>query len=89
MTRSKASPAADRVMVRPDGYYWVADDGQQEFGPFPTAAQAVAAANEAVETRVEEAEALQDAEAEIGVAERLDHDMVEVDEQTGDGTERS
>jgi hypothetical protein len=87
--RTKASPATDRVVARPDGYYWVADDGEQEFGPYPTAAQALTAANEAIETTVEEEQALQDAEAEIGVAERQDHDVVEVDEQTARGGERS
>jgi hypothetical protein len=82
---ANAGSFTDRVAARPDGYYWVADDGEQEFGPFPTAAQALAAANEAIESAVEEADALHDAEAEIGVAERLDHDIVEVDEQTGGG----
>ncbi len=82
---ASADSAADRVVARPDGYYWVADDGEQEFGPFPTVAQALAAANEAIESAVEEADALHDAEAEIGVAERLDRDIVEVDEQTGGG----
>ncbi len=41
-----ARPAAaieDRVVARPDGYYWVADDGKQEFGPFATVAEALAA----------------------------------------------
>jgi hypothetical protein len=81
--------ATDRVVARPDGYYWVADDGEQEFGPYPTAAQALAAANEAIEATVEEEQALQDAEAEIGVAERQDRDIVEVDEQVPPASERS
>jgi hypothetical protein len=86
---SKVSATTDRVVARPDGYYWVADDGEQEFGPYPTAAQALAAATEAIETTVEEAQALEDAEAEIGVAERQDHDIVEVDEQQAPAGERS
>jgi hypothetical protein len=88
-TGTQASSATDRVVARPDGFYWVADDGEQEFGPYPTAAQALAAASEAIETTVEEEQALQDAEAEIGVAERQDHDMVEVDEQVPPAGERS
>ena len=87
--RSAAETGSDRVVARPDGYYWVADDGQQEFGPYPTAAQALAAASEAADTAIEEGEALQQAEADIGVAERLDRDIVEVDEQTREGGERS
>lgn len=79
-----ASTAAgtDRVVARPDGYYWVADDGEQEFGPYPTAAEALAAASEAIETAVEEEQALQEVEAEIGVADRQDRDIVETDERT-------
>jgi len=81
--------ATDRVVARPDGYYWLADDGEQEFGPYPTAAQALAAASEAIENTVEEERALLDAEVEIGVAERQDHDIVEVDEQSPPAAERS
>jgi len=87
-TRQGAGTSTDRVVARPDGYYWVADDGEQEFGPYPTAAQALAAANEAIEATVEEEQALLDAEAEIGVAERQDRDIVEVDEQTPPAVER-
>ncbi len=76
----------DRVVARPDGYYWVADDGKQEFGPFATVAEALAAANEAI---AEQAQALHDAEAELGVPERLDQDIVEVDERVGDGEDAS
>jgi len=80
--RSEASVDTDRVVARPDGYYWVADGGRQEFGPFPTAAQAAAAAREAVEATQAEAETLQQAEEDIGVPDRINHDVVEVDEQT-------
>jgi len=87
--RAAAESGTDRVVARPDGYYWLADDGQQQFGPYPTAAQALAAASEAAETAAEDEEALQQVEADIGIAERLDRDIVEVDEQTGEGGERS
>jgi acyl-CoA synthetase (AMP-forming)/AMP-acid ligase II len=85
-----ADPTAgtDRVVARPDGYYWVADDGEQEFGPYETAAQAIAAASESIEVRAEEEQAVLDAEAEIGVAERQDRDIVEVDEQQPPAGER-
>jgi hypothetical protein len=77
-------PGEEGVVARPDGYYWLADGGRQEFGPYPTAAQAAAAAREAIEAVVEDAQRLQQVEAEIGVAERVDHDIVEVDERTDD-----
>jgi hypothetical protein len=74
---------SDRVVARPDGYYWVADGGEQEFGPFPTAAQALAAAEEAADSALRQAQALRDVEAELDVPDRLDRDVVEPDEQTG------
>lgn len=64
---------SSRVVARPDGFYWVADDGQQEFGPFPSALEAVAALREGIETGLEPDETLQQAEEEIGyVQPRLD-----------------
>jgi hypothetical protein len=57
---------SSRVVARPDGFYWVADDGQQEFGPFATAVDAVAALREGIETGLEPDQTLQEAEDEIG-----------------------
>lgn len=57
---------SSRVVARPDGFYWVADDGHQEFGPFPTANDAVIALREGIETGLEPDETLEQAEAEIG-----------------------
>jgi len=66
-----------RVMARPDGFYWVADDGRQEFGPFVTAVQALAALREGIETTSEPGETVAEAAAEIGVAEWVDPDTGE------------
>lgn len=63
-----------RVVARPDGYYWSADDGRQEFGPFVTAAQALAALREGIETTLEPGESVAEAEAEIGIADWVDPD---------------
>jgi hypothetical protein len=60
---------SSRVVVRPDGYYWVADDGQQEFGPYATATEAAFAMREGVDTGLEPDETLQEAEREIGFSE--------------------
>ncbi len=68
---------SSRVVVRPDGYYWIADDGRQEFGPFVTATQAVAALREGIETTSEPGETVAEAEAEIGIAEWVDPDTGE------------
>lgn len=62
---------ASRVMVRPDGFYWVADDGRQEFGPFTTATEAMAALREG-EAALEPGETVAEAEAEIGIADWVD-----------------
>jgi hypothetical protein len=55
--------------VRPDGYYWVADDGHQEFGPFATARDALVALRAGIETGLEPDETLAEAESEIGFVE--------------------
>jgi hypothetical protein len=60
---------SSRVVARPDGFYWVADDGQQEFGPFATARAAQAALREGIETGLEPDETLQQVEDEIGFVE--------------------
>ncbi len=60
---------SSRVVARPDGFYWVADDGHQEFGPFPTAREAVVALREGIETGLEPDETLEEAESEIGFVE--------------------
>ena len=79
-TRSHAAPSApspeeslapsddegSRVAVRPDGYYWVADDGHQEFGPYPTATEALVALRAGIETGLEPDETLEEAEDEVG-----------------------
>jgi hypothetical protein len=68
---------SSRVVARPDGYYWIADDGRQEFGPFVTAVQALGALREGIETTSEPGETVAEAAAEIGVAEWVDPDTGE------------
>lgn len=60
---------SSRVAARPDGFYWVADDGQQEFGPFPTAMEALVALRSGIETGLEPEETRQEAEAQVGFVE--------------------
>ena len=71
--REDLAPPTDdessRVVARPDGFYWVADDGHQEFGPFASAMEALVALRSGIETGLEPAETLQEAEAEIGFIE--------------------
>ena len=69
--------AEDPVVARPDGFYWVASDGRQEFGPFDTVELARADMGAADEHAPEPAETLQEAEDEIGIATWIDPDTGE------------
>ncbi len=66
-----------QIVERPDGFYWIAPDGKQEFGPFETAALA-RSDSEALDDEVPvPGETLQEAEGELGIAEWLDPDTGE------------
>lgn len=67
---------SSRVVARPDGFYWVADDGHQEFGPFPTAMEALVALRSGIETGLEPDETLEEAEQEIGFVDPKADDRV-------------
>ena len=77
MKRTKAPPVsrveipAGHVIERPDGFYW--KDGGEEYGPFPTRAEAEADMQTS-EAGVEPGESLQEAESELGIAEWIDPD---------------
>lgn len=72
VTTAPPDDPSSRVVARPDGFHWVADDGRQEFGPFPTAAQALAALPKGIETTLEPEQSVSEVEAEIGVSEWID-----------------
>ena len=72
-----AGDESSRVVARPDGFYWIADDGRQEFGPFATAAAALAALREGSESAPEPGAALAEVEAELGIADWVDPDTGE------------
>ncbi|HEX5639681.1 MAG TPA: hypothetical protein VFX81_07760 [Burkholderiaceae bacterium] len=71
--REELAPPTDdensRVVARPDGYYWVADDGHQEFGPFVSAMDALVALRSGIETGLEPDVSLSEIEAEIHYTE--------------------
>lgn len=87
MTRKEEMPSpieeprtedeASRVVARPDGYYWIADDGRQEFGPFASAALALAALREGTEATLEPGAELAEIESELGIADWIDPDTGE------------
>lgn len=60
------------VVERPDGWYWVAPDGQQEFGPFENRGAARTDRDRYSEEAPSEGETVQEAEQEIGIADWID-----------------
>ena len=70
-TVSRDDIPSGRVFERPDGFYW--KDGEEEYGPFPTRAEAQAAM-QAGEGDLEPGETLQEAESELGISEWIDPD---------------
>jgi len=73
------TPPDEPVVLRPDGWYWVAPDGHQAFGPFETREDAVADLHAADpdELDLEPGETLREAEAELGIADFIDPDTGE------------
>jgi hypothetical protein len=63
-----------RVIERPDGFYWRAEDRGTEFGPFPTLAEATADMQSSEESAYEPGETLEEAEDEIGISGWIDPD---------------
>lgn len=61
-----------RIVARPDGFYWLADEGRREVGPFATAADAVADLRSAEDDELAPDETREEAEAEIGIADWID-----------------
>jgi hypothetical protein len=67
----------DAILLKPDGYYWLAPDGRQEFGPFESLELALADMNAGDDEAPEPGETLQEAEIEIGIADWIDPDTGE------------
>ena len=61
-----------RIIARPDGFHWISEDGRIETGPFATAHEAWADMHGAEAGAPEPGEALEEAEAEIGLATWVD-----------------
>ena len=74
-TPSKNDPT--RVLERPDGFYWQDTLTEKLYGPFPTMIEAVQDMEGQNDNGHEEGESLEDAEAEIGIADWIDPDTGE------------
>lgn len=76
-----------RILERPDGFYWRAEDGGAEYGPFPTMAEAVADMQAPEDDAYEPGETLAEAEDEIGISDWIDPDTGEPAEESIPRTE--
>jgi len=68
----EAVAAPGPIVERPDGWYWLAAGGRQQFGPFETMAVALADRDAGDESAPAEGESLVEAEAELGLADWID-----------------
>jgi len=69
------TPAAEPfapILERPDGFYWSAPDGRQDFGPFETIDLARTDRDRSDGRSLEPGETLQEAETEIGISDWID-----------------
>lgn len=68
-------PEHDALVQHPDGWYWLAADGKQQFGPFDTAEEALADMGAASDDEViGPGETLHEVEDELGLADWVDPD---------------
>ncbi len=67
-----APDAEGRIIERPDGWYWMAPDGRQEFGPFDSYSNARADRDRNKLEGLGEDESLRDLEIEAGITDRVD-----------------
>ncbi len=65
------------IVEHPDGFYWVAPGGRQQFGPFASAEQARADRDLANEEAPAPGASLREAEDEIGISDWIDPDTGE------------
>lgn len=73
----------NRIIERPDGFYWQSTRDGRETGPFPTLLEAVQDMQYRDEPAYEPGETPAEAEAEIGIADWIDPETGEpAEEQT-------
>jgi hypothetical protein len=79
-TVSPEPPAAEaaegRIVERPGGFYWQEKEGGEEYGPFPTRAEAEADM-QSDGVGATDPDAVHDAESELGISEWIDPDSGE------------
>jgi len=71
-----------RIIERPDGFYWQAKSGGKEFGPFQTLLAAVLDMQYLDDAEIEPGESLEQAEADLGIADWIDPETGELAEES-------
>jgi hypothetical protein len=71
-----------RIVDHPDGIYWVAPDGHQEFGPFDTVEEALADMEADDTDSAVEVASLSEAEDDLGLSQWIDPDTGSLAEDT-------
>ncbi|MBI4292587.1 MAG: hypothetical protein HY661_14015 [Betaproteobacteria bacterium] len=71
-----------RIIERPDGFYWQSKSGGKEFGPFPTLLEATQDMQYRDNPEIEPGESLEEAEADIGIADWIDPETGEPAEES-------
>ena len=66
-----------RVIERPDGFYWQSRTGDRQSGPFPTLMKAIQDMQSEDESAIEPGETVEEAEAELQIADWIDPDTGE------------
>ena len=61
-----------QMIERPDGFYWQHTSTNKLYGPFPTLLEATQDMQYQADSNYEEGESLEEAEAEIGIANWID-----------------
>ena len=78
--KSPADVEHERIIERPDGFYWQDSLTEKMYGPFPTLLQAIEEMQYQEDSNYEDGESLQEAEAEIGISDWVDPDTGELAE---------
>jgi len=81
---AQTTPDDDQASVieRPDGFYWQDKLTNELFGPFATRLEALQVMQDQSDSGYEEGESLEEAEAEIGIADWIDPETGEPAEES-------
>lgn len=71
-----------RIIERPDGFYWMNQETEEQYGPFRSLVEAAQDMEYSATTAMEVGETLHEVEDEIGINDWIDPDTGEPAEET-------